>query len=54
MLDINSAELALDQLDTLATNLELMLSNLDPDYQLDTDTDSEDINNDNAMDNSGL
>lgn len=52
MLEINSAELAIDQLDTLASNLESMLSNLDPFYVLDSDTDSEHIQS--AFDKSGL
>lgn len=52
MLEINSAELALDELDTLASSLESMLSNLDPSYVLDSDTDSEHIQS--AFDKSGL
>jgi hypothetical protein len=52
MLDINSAEIAISDLDNLASNIELILSNLDPTYVLDSDTDSDAI--DQATRDSGL
>ena len=52
MLEINSAEIAISDLDNLASNIELILSNLDPTYVLDSDTDSDAI--DQATRDSGL
>lgn len=52
MLEINSAEIVINDLDLLASNIELMLSNLDPTYVLDSDTDSDTI--DQSMRDSGI